>query len=78
MRNPAEFRGATAALAVVLACALIWSLVPAVLLSAPHGDNVEQLNWSHGLQWGYLKHPPLPTCRKTVLHGHTIFDIDVD
>jgi len=61
LRNPAEFRGATAALAVVLACALIWSLVPAVLLSAPHGDNVEQLNWSHGLQWGYLKHPPLPT-----------------
>jgi 4-amino-4-deoxy-L-arabinose transferase-like glycosyltransferase len=61
LRNPAEFGGATAALAVVLACALIWSVVPAVLLSAPHGDNVEQLNWSHGLQWGYSKHPPLPT-----------------
>jgi len=35
--------------------------MPAVLLTAPHGDNVEQLNWSHALQWGYFKHPPLPT-----------------
>jgi 4-amino-4-deoxy-L-arabinose transferase-like glycosyltransferase len=35
--------------------------VPALLLSAPHGDNVEQLNWSHGAAWGYSKHPPLPT-----------------
>jgi predicted amidohydrolase YtcJ len=23
-------------------------------------------------------HPALPTCRRTVVHGHTIFDIDVD
>jgi hypothetical protein len=49
------------AAAVVFACMLVWSLLPAVLLSAPHGDNVEQLNWSHAVQWGYFKHPPLPT-----------------
>ncbi len=53
--------GTGTALAVVAACALIWAALPALLLSAPHGDNVEQLNWSHALQWGYFKHPPLPT-----------------
>ncbi len=36
-------------------------MLPSLLLSAPHGDNVEQLNWSHGVQAGYFKHPPLPT-----------------
>jgi 4-amino-4-deoxy-L-arabinose transferase-like glycosyltransferase len=46
---------------VALLCAAVWTVVPAVLLSAPHGDNVEQLNWSHAMQWGYFKHPPLPT-----------------
>jgi len=40
---------------------LVWSLLPALLQSVPHADNVEQLNWAHALQWGYLKHPPLPT-----------------
>ena len=56
-----EPRAAAFALAVVLASATIWTALPAALLSAPHGDNVEQLNWSHALQWGYFKHPPLPT-----------------
>jgi 4-amino-4-deoxy-L-arabinose transferase-like glycosyltransferase len=45
----------------VAACAIAWTVLPALLLSAPHGDNVEQLNWSHGAAWGYSKHPPLPT-----------------
>jgi 4-amino-4-deoxy-L-arabinose transferase-like glycosyltransferase len=49
------------ALLAVLACAVLWTLLPSLLLSAPHGDNVEQLNWSHAVQWGYFKHPPLPT-----------------
>jgi 4-amino-4-deoxy-L-arabinose transferase-like glycosyltransferase len=53
--------GTAAAAVIVLACVLLWSLLPAVLLSAPHGDNVEQLNWSHAVQWCYFKHPPLPT-----------------
>ncbi len=26
-----------------------------------YGDNVEQLVWVHRLQWGYYKHPPMPT-----------------
>ena len=59
--NSLEIRRAAIALSVVLACAVIWSVLPAFLLSAPHGDNVEQLNWSQSLQWGYFKHPPFPT-----------------
>jgi len=27
----------------------------------PPMDNIEQLVWSHAWQWGYHKHPPLPT-----------------
>ena len=45
---------------------LLWSAVPALLQSVPHADNVEQLTWAHALQWGYFKHPPLPTW---LLHG---------
>jgi hypothetical protein len=50
----------------VLFVALLWSALPAALQTVPHADNVEQLNWAHSLQWGYLKHPPLPTW---LLHG---------
>lgn len=61
LRGHAGFRGGATALAVVLACAVAWTLVPALLQSAPHNDNVEQLNWSQSLEWGYFKHPPLST-----------------
>jgi len=60
-RLPTQADGIATALSVVLACAVVWSALPCFLLSAPHGDNVEQLNWAHALQWGYFKHPPLPT-----------------
>lgn len=26
-----------------------------------YGDNVEQFIWVHSLEWGYFKHPPMPT-----------------
>ncbi|SPE28044.1 putative membrane protein [Burkholderiales bacterium] len=45
---------------------LTWSALPALLQPVAHADNVEQLNWAHALQWGYFKHPPLPTW---LLHG---------
>jgi 4-amino-4-deoxy-L-arabinose transferase-like glycosyltransferase len=48
-------------LLITAAIVLCWTLLPAVLQTVPHADNVEQLNWSHALDWGYLKHPPLPT-----------------
>lgn len=50
-----------AVLLFVVLVVLVWSALPALLQSVPHADNVEQLNWAHALQWGYLKHPPLPT-----------------
>lgn len=28
---------------------------------SPPADNIEQLIWVHSLEWGYYKHPPLPT-----------------
>lgn len=28
---------------------------------SPPTDNIEQLIWLHSLEWGYYKHPPLPT-----------------
>jgi len=39
--------------------AWIWHLT-SVALTAPM-DNIEQLVWSHSIEWGYHKHPPLPT-----------------
>ena len=45
----------------IAAVVLCWSVLPALLQTVPHADNIEQLNWAHALQWGYLKHPPLPT-----------------
>ncbi|MEO6407922.1 MAG: glycosyltransferase family 39 protein [Burkholderiaceae bacterium] len=28
---------------------------------SPPADNIEQLTWVRSMQWGYYKHPPLPT-----------------
>lgn len=39
--------------------AWLWHL-SSVALTVPM-DNIEQWVWSHSMQWGYHKHPPLPT-----------------
>ncbi len=41
--------------------ALLWLLVLAATSESPPIDNAEQLTWVRALQWGYYKHPPLPT-----------------
>ncbi|TAG25320.1 MAG: glycosyl transferase [Burkholderiales bacterium] len=46
-------------LLLVFAGVWLWHLSSASL-TAPQ-DNLEQLLWTHSLQWGYYKHPPLPT-----------------
>ncbi len=39
----------------------VWLLqIDSSSLTAPK-DNLEQLTWVHSLEWGYYKHPPLPT-----------------
>lgn len=43
----------------LFAGAWLWHL-NGVALSPPM-DNIEQLTWMRSLEWGYYKHPPLPT-----------------
>jgi 4-amino-4-deoxy-L-arabinose transferase-like glycosyltransferase len=31
------------------------------LYATPHEDNIEQIIWAYSAEWGYQKHPPLPT-----------------
>ena len=49
-----------AAVAALVSVA-VWALWAAIFNQAQFGDNIEQFNWSQSLQWGYSKHPPLPT-----------------
>ena len=48
---------------LVLALLLVamWVFVPAGVNPGQWGDNFEQYVWAHSLEWGYHKHPPLPT-----------------
>jgi len=48
-------------LAFALLFAVGWALFGAVLNPGQPGDHFEQFTWSHGVEWGYHKHPPLPT-----------------
>ena len=48
-------------LALLLLYGLVWTLLYAFTTLSPPVDNVEQLVWLHSMEWGYYKHPPLPT-----------------
>lgn len=52
--------GVLVAAALALFGAVWLAVLGATSLVAPV-DNLEQLVWSRSLQWGYYKHPPLPT-----------------
>ena len=41
--------------------AAVWLGLLAFTSLSPPVDNIEQLIWVHSLEWGYYKHPPLPT-----------------
>ena len=43
------------------AAIVAWLVVTLLTQSALMGDNIEQTNWAHSFEWGYYKHPPLPT-----------------
>lgn len=45
----------------LLGFALVWLAQLAHDCLSPPVDNIEQLTWVRSLQWGYFKHPPLPT-----------------
>ena len=61
---------------LVLTYGAIWlTHMNAVALTAPI-DNLEQLVWVRSLEWGYYKHPPLPTwLLSTVIpiFGYSVF-----
>lgn len=48
-------------LAFALLFTVGWAVFGAVLNPGQPGDHFEQFTWSHGFEWGYHKHPPLPT-----------------
>lgn len=50
---------AMAVLLLLFGAVWLWHL-DSVALSPP-ADNIEQLTWMRSLEWGYYKHPPLPT-----------------
>lgn len=39
----------------------LWSFFTGISHRAPDWDNMEELVWASGLEWGYYKHPPLPS-----------------
>ena len=44
-----------------LVFAALWLSLLGASSLAPPIDNIEQLTWVRSLEWGYYKHPPLPT-----------------
>ncbi len=49
------------ALLWLLAWLAAWVLWNSLWDGALYGDNVEQFVWAHSMEWGYHKHPPMPT-----------------
>ena len=47
----------------------LWTIFTGVSHRAPDWDNMEELVWASGVQWGYYKHPPLPSW---ILHYLTL------
>ena len=45
----------------LLLFAVIWLVHLSSTSLSPPTDNIEQLTWVHSIEWGYYKHPPLPT-----------------
>jgi 4-amino-4-deoxy-L-arabinose transferase-like glycosyltransferase len=59
MARPRSLHGAV--LFALLAMVVVWTLPMATFYETPPWDNVEELFWGGSLEWGYYKHPPLPS-----------------
>ena len=69
-----------AALALALVFGAAWLLLLGTTAVSPPLDNIEQTIWLRSLQWGYYKHPPLPTwlaAGAAALGGHGAWPIYV-
>lgn len=59
---PRRRDGADALVAAsLIAFVLVWTFLMALSHSAPDLDGMEELVWAVSLEWGYTKHPPVPT-----------------
>lgn len=47
--------------AALLLLVVLWTVPAAMFYASPPWDNVEELFWGGSMQWGYYKHPPLPS-----------------
>lgn len=50
---------------------LLWSVLCTVSHRSPDADNIEELVWASSFEWGYYKHPPMPTW---ILYRSVIFN----
>jgi 4-amino-4-deoxy-L-arabinose transferase-like glycosyltransferase len=48
-------------LLILLGHLLLWTVLTGISHSAPDLDNMEELVWGNVFEWGYYKHPPLPS-----------------
>ncbi len=46
----------------------LWTVCAAFIPRAMHIDSIEQVVWSQSWQWGYYKHPPLPSALMRALN----------
>ncbi|RXZ34098.1 4-amino-4-deoxy-L-arabinose transferase [Oxalobacteraceae bacterium CAVE-383] len=46
---------------ILLGHLLLWTVLTGISHSAPDLDNMEELVWGNVFEWGYYKHPPLPS-----------------
>ena len=46
---------------LAMALVVCWVAAGMAFDSAQWGDHFEQFTWAHSVEWGYHKHPPLPT-----------------
>lgn len=48
-------------LLLLLGHLLLWTVLTGLSHRSPDWDNMEELVWANALEWGYYKHPPLPS-----------------
>jgi len=46
---------------IFLLISCIWFFTTLLIRKAPEWDNMEELVWASSYEWGYQKHPPLPS-----------------
>ena len=54
----------------------LWSILCTISHRSPDADNIEELLWASSFEWGYYKHPPMPTWilyPLTLLFGKSIW-----